>query len=33
MLYVKKNVDYVHAMNNNVHSVNGWLINRAVACQ
>jgi EPS-associated MarR family transcriptional regulator len=28
-----KNVDCVHGMNNNVHPVNGWLINRAVACQ
>ena len=29
----KKSVDTVHGMNNNVHSVNGKSINRAVACQ
>ena len=29
----KKRVDYVHGMNNDVHTVNGDSINRAVACQ
>ena len=29
----KEGVDCVHGMNDNVHPVNGWLINRAVACQ
>jgi EPS-associated MarR family transcriptional regulator len=33
MLYVKKSVDCVHGMNENVHPVNGWLINRSVFYQ